>query len=419
MSLFTAMSLLVTIVAVCAYINARFFQLPDVVGITAVGLAFSVVMAIVGSGHPEWTALAEQTLNSVNFPEAVFHGLLGLLLFAGSLHVRFDDLAGEKWVILALATTGVVLSTGIVGGAFYLLSGQLGFGLSLIHCLLFGALISPTDPIAVMGILHKVGVTRSLETQIAGESLFNDGIGVVIFLTLLGIATGGLEVSAAHIAELLAVEVVGGLLVGVALGAAAFGLLRSIDSYAVEIMITLSLTTGGYWLAETIHVSAPIAIVVAGLIIGNTAKSMAMSEQTRQQLFSFWELVDELLNLLLFALIGLEVIVLSLNGSHLVSGLLAILIVLAARLISVGIPIGVLSRWQRFPRHTVTALTWGGLRGGISVALALSLPLFDGREAIVATTYIVVIFSILVQSLTMGPLVTRLGLKTARIEPKP
>ena len=410
MSLFNAVSLLIALVAVCGYLNARFVKLPDVIGITAVGLILSVLMAIVGNKHPEWTQWAQTTLNELDFTEIVFHGMLGMLLFAGSLHVNFSDLKGEKWVILPLATLGVLISTTLVGTAFYYATHWLGAELSYIHCLLFGALISPTDPIAVLGILRKAGVPKSLETQIAGESLFNDGIGVVVFITLLGIATGGHAVSPGEVAMLLAEEVIGGVIVGVVLGYLAFVLLRSIDSYAVEILITLALTTAGYAAAEQLHTSAPIAVVLMGLIIGNRGKSHAMSETTRHHLFSFWDLIDELLNLMLFGLIGLEVIALSMTGAHIQSGLVAIVIVLLARLISVGLPISALRLWRGFVPHAVKMLTWGGLRGGISVALALSLPEFPGRHRIIATTYVVVVFSILVQALTVAPLVRRLGL---------
>ena len=348
-------------------------------------------------------------MREVDFSDIIFHGLLGMLLFAGSLHVNLAELAGEKWVVFVLATAGVVLSTVLVGMGFYYTAPLLGIGLPFIYCLLFGALIAPTDPIAVLGLLRKAGVEKSLQTRITGESLFNDGTGVVLFLTLLGLISGAGEPSVPQALWLLIREVAGGLIFGIVVGFAGFYLLKSIDSYAVEILITLSMATAGYSAAEALHLSAPIAVVVMGLIVGNHGKRFAMSVRTREQLFSFWELVDELLNLLLFGLIGLEVIALSLSPRDLLPALIAIPIVLAARGISVALPIGALRQVRQFSPHTIKLMTWGGLRGGISIGLALSLPVFPGRETVIAATYVVVIFSILVQALTMGPLVRRLG----------
>ncbi|HSD95951.1 MAG TPA: sodium:proton antiporter [Sulfuricaulis sp.] len=416
MSLFHAMGLIVTLVALFGYLNYRVTRLPDIIGITAIGLVVSIIVAIIGTYNPAVANWAQRAVVGIDFYEVVFHGMLGMLLFAGSLHVNLGDITREKWVILVLATVGVVLSTAIVGAGFYLSGKLLGFELPLINCLLFGALISPTDPIAVLGILRKVGVPKTLETKIAGESLFNDGTGVVVFLTLLSLVTGGHDVSTSEVLILLAEEVVGGVVVGLALGFLGYYLLKGIDSYAVEILITLALATAGYAVADSLHTSAPIAVVLMGLVVGNQGKEFAMSEQTRQHLFSFWELIDELLNLLLFGLIGLEVIALSLSVNQLLPGIIAIPIVLLARWVSVGLPVMAMSRFRVFTPNTIKIMTWGGLRGGISVALALSLPLMPGRETIIAATYVVVIFSILVQALTMGRLVRRLN-RGAMLEP--
>lgn len=278
----------------------------------------------------------------------------------------------------------------------------------MIQCLMFGALISPTDPIAVLGLLKSLGVSKELETKIAGESLFNDGTGVVVFITLLGLSSGEMPVSASSVTLLLLTEVAGGVFVGLAIGTLGVLMLKAVDSYAVEILITLAMATGGYALADALHTSAPIAVVLMGLIVGNQGKRLAMSEETRHHLFSFWKLVDELLNLVLFGLIGIEFIALSLSASALFPGLVAILLVLLARWISVGLPVAAMRPFQHFAPHTITILTWGGLRGGISIALALSLPSVQGREIILAATYGVVIFSILVQALTLRPLIRRL-----------
>ncbi|MGW8206278.1 MAG: cation:proton antiporter [Hyphomicrobiaceae bacterium] len=409
MSLFHVIGLIVTLVALFGYLNHRFIGLPDIVGITAMGLIASMIVTAMGAADPDVSRWATATMREVDFSEIVFHGLLGMLLFAGSLHVNLAELAGEKWIILVLATAGVVLSTVLVGMGLYYTTPLLGIGLPFIYCLLFGALIAPTDPIAVLGLLRQARVEKSLQTRIAGESLFNDGTGVVLFLTLLGLISGAGEPSVPQAMWLLVREVAGGLIFGIAAGLAGFYLLKSIDSYAVEILITLSMATAGYSAAEALHVSAPIAVVVMGLIVGNHGKRFAMSERTRAQLFSFWELIDELLNLLLFGLIGLEVIALSLSARDLLPALIAIPIVLAARGISVALPIGALRQVRQFSPHTIKLMTWGGLRGGISIALALSLPVFPGREIVIAATYVVVIFSILVQALTMGPLVRWLG----------
>ncbi|MCL4801712.1 MAG: sodium:proton antiporter [Burkholderiales bacterium] len=407
MSLFHAISLVIALVALFGYLNQRFVRLPETVGITAIGLVAAVAVTTYGAYDPAVVGWAERTVESLDFSEVVFHGLLGMLLFAGSLHINLDDIDRQKWTILSLATIGVVLSTCIVAAAFYGAARLLGFELPFVYALVFGALISPTDPIAVLGILRKVGVPKSLETKIAGESLFNDGTGVVLFLTLAGVAFGGQALSVPGVVALLATEIVGGVLVGLALGLAGFYMLRGIDSHAVEIMITLAMATAGYSLAEFLHTSAPIAVVIMGLLVGNHGKRFAMSERTREHLFSFWTLADELLNLLLFGLIGIEIIALGAPLGSLAPALVAIPIVLAARLASVGLPVLALGRFREFSPNVVKIMTWGGLRGGISLALALSLPQFAGRELVVAATYAVVIFSILVQALTIEPLVRR------------
>lgn len=409
MSVFHAMSLIVALVALFGYLNHRFIRLPETIGITAIGLVAALGVTAYGAFDPAVVQWAARTVENIDFSEVVFHGMLGMLLFAGSLHINLNDIDREKWVILLLATIGVMLSTVIVGSAFWGAAHLIGFELPFIYALLFGALISPTDPIAVLGILRKVGVPKELETKIAGESLFNDGTGVVLFITLSGIAFGGHDASAPQVLVLLATEIVGGFLVGLALGLVGFFLLRGIDSYAVEIMITLAMATAGYSLAELLHTSAPIAVVIMGLIVGNQGKKFAMSERTLEHLSSFWNLADELLNLLLFGLIGIEIIALVSPAVHIVPALIAIPIVLAARLTSVGLPVLALRLFREFSPNTVKIMTWGGLRGGISLALALSLPQFPGREPIVAATYAVVIFSILVQALSIEPMVRRWG----------
>jgi CPA1 family monovalent cation:H+ antiporter len=408
-SLFHAIGLIITLVALFGYLNSRFIGLPDVIGITAIGLLVSVAVAIIGSHNPAVARWAQQAVAGVDFSKVVFEGMLGMLLFAGSLHVDFSDIRQEKWLILFLATVGVTLSTSLIGAGFYYGAHLLGFGLPLISCLLFGALISPTDPIAVLGILRRVGVAKRLEARIAGESLFNDGTAVVLFLTLLNLATSPDPVAPTAVALLLVEAVLGGVVMGLVLGALGNYLMKGIDSYPVEILITLAMAIAGYAMADVVHASGPIVVVIMGLMVGNQGKTRSMSDLTQRQLFAFWELIDELLNLLLFGLIGLEVIALSLSFGSLLPGMLAIPIVLVARWVSVGVPITAMRAFHVFIPHSIKIMTWGGLRGGISVALALSLPDLPGHETIVAATYEVVIFSILVQALTMGPLVRRLA----------
>jgi CPA1 family monovalent cation:H+ antiporter len=409
MSLFNAIGAAVAVVALFGYLNHRLIKLPDTIGITVVGLIASVVVALLGRFDPAIARWASLVIAGIDFPEVVFHGMLGLLLFAGSLHVNVADLNQDKWLILVLSTVGVVVSTAIVGVGFYYGTRSFGFALPFAYCLLFGALISPTDPISVLGVLRRVGVSKRLETQLVAESLFNDGMGVVVFLTLLGMATGTHDLSVSSAVLLLSKEVAGGVAVGAVLGAVGVLLLRGIDSYPVEILITLAMPTGGYGLAEALHTSAPIAVVVMGLVVGNQGKKLAMSKRTQQQLFALWDLVDKILNLMLFGLIGLEVVALSISVNTLAAGLLAIPVVLLARWISSGLPILAMRPFREFSPHVVKILTWGGLRGGLSVALALSLPAFPGRDSVLAASYIVVIFSILVQALTLGPLVEALG----------
>ncbi len=419
MTVFQGIGILFTVVAICGFINHRFIRLPDTLGMTAVGLAISAVVTALGVTHPEMTAGAKALIQQIDFTDVVFHGLLSLLLFAGALHVDLTRLTQHRIAIFALATVGVVISTAVVGGGFYLLMTAIGLPVSLLVALLFGALISPTDPIAVLSVLKKADVTPALESKIAGEALFNDGTAVVAFMTILGLLVGEASFSAAGVATALVREVVGAFLLGGLVGYGASLMLRHLDSYAVEIIITLALATAGYSLAEYFHVSAPLAVVIMGLVIGNVGKA-AMSERTREHLFSFWELLDELLNLLLFALIGLEVVALTVDWSQVWIGFLAIPVVLFARLASVGTPFLAFKEFRRSSPNAVPIMTWGGLRGGISIALALSLPAaVEGRDLIIGVTYVVVVFSLLVQATTLGGLIGYLARREARARGTP
>jgi len=407
MSIIDLAAALVTLAALFSYLNHRFIKLPVTIGVMVIALVFSLALLAVGLVVPETTAEAEAMLASIDFDETVLQGLLSFLLFAGALHVNLGDLARERGVIGLLATLGLLLSTTLVGLGSWFLLGLFDLDLPLTYCLLFGALISPTDPIAVLGVLKQAGAPKTLETKITGESLFNDGVAVVLFLVLAGVATGAREPTFASVATLLGQEAVGGALFGLLIGYVAYLMLHSVDNYQVEILITLALVLGGYSMAGALHLSGPIAIVVAGLMIGNHGRLLAMSETTREHLDTFWELIDEILNAVLFVLLGLEVLVLTFTEKYLLAGLLMIPLVLLARLISVSTSVTVLKPFRRFSRGAISILTWGGLRGGISVALALAIPAGPERDVIVAITYAVVVFSIVVQGLTLAPLVRR------------
>jgi len=407
-SVLDVIALLVTLTALLAYANHRLLGLPTTIGVMLIALLLSLALIAAGELGYGVEAWAERIVARIDFNEALMHGMLSFLLFAGALHVDLNDLGRQKGIIGTLATAGIVLSTFLVGSALYLLLPFAGSSLPYVWCLVFGALISPTDPIAVLGVLKSAKVPKSLEVKVAGESLFNDGVGVVVFLVLVGIATRSGDVSATAVIGLFALEALGGVLLGLGLGTLAYRMLKSVDNYQVEVLLTLALVMGGYALASALHTSGPIAIVVAGLFIGNQGRRFAMSDTTREHLDTFWELLDEILNAVLFVLLGLEILVLSLRGEYLIAGLLAIPVVLLARWASVGLPVRLMQRWRRFTPGAITVMTWGGLRGGISVALALSLPAeSSARELLIAVTYVVVVFSILVQGLTVGTVVRR------------
>lgn len=401
-------ALLITISALFSYINYRFIKLPTTIGLMLIALAFSIILiALTKLGIVGVEIQARALLSRVDFNQTLMQGMLSFLLFAGALHVNINDLREQKWVIGGLATIGILISTLIIAVLTWYVLDKLGVAMPFVYCLLFGALISPTDPIAVLGILKTTDAPKTLATKITGESLFNDGVAVVVFIVLLDIVTGGQDLSAGHVVLLFAEEAIGGGLFGLLIGWLTYSLLKSVDNYQVEVLLTLALVMGGYSLAFIIHVSGPIAIVVAGLMIGNHGRVFAMTDKTRDHLDSFWELLDEILNAVLFVLIGLELLVISFKAEYLNAALIIIPIVLLARLISVSVPISILKFRREFSPHVIKILTWGGLRGGISVALALSLPPGGQREIILAITYIVVIFSISVQGLTIGKLIKK------------
>jgi CPA1 family monovalent cation:H+ antiporter len=399
MTVFQTFAILMTFAAAGAYVNLRWMKLPATIGYMGFALGASLVaQGLAAAGLADMEGI-RAFVGQIDFSHVLLHGMLSFLLFAGAMHVDFKDLKSVGWSVGVLATAGVAIAMAVTGTLVYYAAAWCGLSLPWIYAFLFGALISPTDPVAVLAMLGKAGLSRTMYAKVAGESLFNDGVGVVAFITILGLALGG-DANPAHVAALLAREALGGIVLGSAMGWAACALLRSVDDYKVEVLLTLALAAGGYALAEAVHVSAPIAMVAAGLMVGNTSRRSGMSEKSRKRLDVFWELVDETLNAILFMLVGLHVVLIEISLPRIALGLFAVLAVLAGRFVSVGLPVALMGIWKTFERGTVAVLTWGGLRGGLSMAMALSLP--EGREKsiILPVTYIVVLFSILVQGLT-------------------
>ena len=407
MTPFELLAALTTVTAIFSYVNYRWVRLPTTIGLMAMALVGSSLMLALS--HAGVLDLAPLTafVNAMEFDTTLLNGILGAMLFAGALHVDLHQLRAQMRLILILSTVGVIVSTLLVGTGALWITSLLGTPVPFIWCLVFGALISPTDPIAVGAILRSAGVPKSLEVTITGESLFNDGVGVVVFVVLLGIAAGGDTMSASHIAEIFAVEAIGGCVFGAIIGWGTNRMLSRVDDYKVEILLTLGLTTGGYVLANHLHLSGALAMVVAGLMVGSSGRAFAMSPRTQERLDDFWELVDDFLNAMLFVLIGIEVIIVEFTGASGLAGALAIPLVLLARWISASVPIVTLRRWITAPKGALPILTWSGLRGGISIALALSLPVGPHRSTLVTMTYVVVCFSILVQGLTVQRVVQR------------
>ncbi|MEO5882310.1 MAG: sodium:proton antiporter [Caldimonas sp.] len=397
------------VTALLAYLNHRFVKLPTTIGVMVIALLLSLgIVGLSALGLDGGLRKYEESfLRSIDFSSVLMQGMLSLLLFAGALHVDLSALKDYRWQVAALALCGTVASTAAVGYGMAFVLSAIGVELPLLYCLLFGALISPTDPIAVMGILKSAGAPKNLELVIAGESLFNDGVGVVVFSLLAGVAVSASVPTVAAAGTLLLREAGGGIVFGLLLGFITYYLLKSIDQYQVEVLLTLAAVMGGYALASHLHVSGPLAMVVTGLMIGNRGRSFAMSDTTRRYIDMFWELLDEILNAVLFVLIGMEVLLITFSLHLLMAGAAAIVVTLLARWLTVGVPVSAANRLFRLPAGSSRVLTWGGLRGGISVALALSLPTGPARDTVLALTYCVVAFSILVQGLTIGGIVRR------------
>ena len=410
MDLFTLITLLIVVATGFTYLNTRFLKLPDAIGVMVLSLLFSVLLIALNALLPDALRLVRQTVAQIDFGRVLFDVMLSFLLFAGAFHTDAAQLRVERRSVMLFAFVGVLLSTGLIGTGLYYLAGGIGMAISFPLCLLFGALISPTDPIAVLGILAKFKLPENVKLNIVGESLFNDGVGVVVFATIYRIVTGGTDgVSVGSIGLAFLEEAGGGVLFGLALGYGLYRLLRSINHYQTEVMITVAGVMGGYLLAQYLHISGPLAMVVAGLFVGDHAREHAMSRQTEDYIDKFWELIDSILNALLFVLIGLELLTIDFGVTTWTIYLLVILLVLLARYVAILIPFTLARRWLDLDDKAPLMLTWGGLRGGLSIAMALSIDdAVPQKEFIVTITYAVVLFSVIGQGLTMERLIRRL-----------
>jgi CPA1 family monovalent cation:H+ antiporter len=411
MSYFLIATILVFLSAAFGFINVRLLKLPNTIGLMVITIAFTMGVFVLSYFDDTLLNAEKYIITQIDFKTLLLDIMLSFLLFAGALHTNFQQLRVQRWPILVFSTLGVLASTFLVGTSIYYLLMVFGMNVAYVYCLLFGALISPTDPIAVLGILKKAGVPKKLETKIVGESLFNDGVGVVVFLTIFQFASSGSEkVTAIDVLELFGVEVIGGIVLGLFIGWITYRLMRAIDDYDIEVIITLAAVMVGTVIAQKFHLSAPLAMVAAGLVVGNdTLRESSMSEITETYVDKFWELIDILLNTLLFVLIGMEILVLAFEFNYVIAGLLAIPIILICRYFSLLLPIKFFKEKLDFVPNTDLIMTWGGLRGGISIALALGLTHEMHRDLFLVITYIVVVFSIIVQGLTVGKLVKKLS----------
>lgn len=404
MDFFHLFSIVIVLCAAFTYINFRYLKLPSTIGIMLISLVFSLLILFAGNFFPSLTNDVDEKLYTIDFSELLLESMLSFMLFAGAIHIKFEDLKSEKFTVMLFSTVSVLISTVAVGFSTYYLLGSFGISVDIMHCLLFGSLISPTDPIAVLSILKSAGVSKSLETKIAGESLFNDGVAVVVFITILQLCQPNAVLDVKNILLLFGQEAIGGIILGFIIGWIGYKMIASIDNYKVEVLITIAIVMGGYTLAHYIHVSGPLAMVVAGLITGNHSKNYGMSQVTADYVDKFWELLDEILNAFLFVLIGLELLIVDISNTILIISVLLIFILLVIRYLSVWVPSLLIRFKERIDRKTLFILTWGGLRGGISIALALSIPIDFNKEIWVTITYVIVCFSILVQGLTIGKL---------------
>jgi len=411
MELYYSLSVLIVLASFFAYFNVRFLKLPSTIGVMVIAMAVSILLVIFGNVFPNTLLRISTLIHDFDFTEVLMGAMLNFLLFAGAVHINLKDLREQRTPIMVFSTISVIISTFVVGSILFYLLPVLGLQLPYMYCLLFGALISPTDPIAVLSILKEANVKKSLETKIAGESLFNDGVAIVVFSVILQLAQKGPDPTVGEAAWLLVKEAGGGFLLGVALGVGASRAMRKIDDYKVSVLITLSVVMGGYLIASALHFSGPLTMVFAGLIIGNFKKKWAMSPITKDYLDKFWELNDEILNAILFLFIGFNLLVVKDLNNYWLPGIACIIVVLFSRYISIWLPTKFIRFREKFSKGTIKILVWGGLRGGVSIALALSISDGPYKDVIIAITYFVVVFSIVVQGLTIGKLASKVFAK--------
>ena len=409
MELYYSFSVLIVLASIFSYLNIRYLKLPSTIGVMLIAMFVSIALVVVGNIYPKLLVNFSEIFKDVDFTEVLMGAMLNFLLFAGAIHINLADLREQKTPVIVFSSVSVVISTFAIGSILFYLLPYLAINLPFIYCLLFGALISPTDPIAVLGILKGANVPKSLETKVAGESLFNDGVAVVVFAVILELTKGSdIDISFSNISWLFIKEAFGGLFLGAVLGLSSAYFMRRVDDYKVSVLITLSIVMGGYLIAHSVHISGPLTMVAAGLVLGNYGrKEHSISLSTKDYLNKFWELIDEILNAILFLFIGFELLLIPKVLDYWQVGILAVGVVLIARFLSIFIPAKLIPFKEEFDMPTIRILVWGGLRGGVSIALALSINHGPHKELIIAITYFVVVFSIVVQGLTIGKLANR------------
>ncbi|MCZ8215683.1 MAG: sodium:proton antiporter [Cyclobacteriaceae bacterium] len=412
MDLYFTFSTLIVLSALFSYLNSRYLKLPPAIGIMLLAIITSVSLIAIGKTYPAFSTYFTDLVSSIDFPAVLMGAMLNFLLFAGAIHISMQDLAKQRLPILILSTLGVILSTFLVGSLMYALLWQLNLNVPWIQCLVFGALISPTDPLAVIAILKKARISKHIEIKIAGESLFNDGVSVLLFAILLQLAQGSeVDITFRNVAGLFVQEMIGGLVIGLLLGYIGSQAIKRINDYQVTVLITVAIVMGGYMITRFLHISGPLTMAAAGLVIGNYGKKTAMSATDKDYLDKFWEMIDEILNAMLFLIIGLELLLIPTIQQDWIIGLVSIFIVLFSRYLSIWLPMWVIPDLGRFDAKTMAVLVWGGLRGGVSIALALTIDPHLNQNLFLSATYYVVVFSIVIQGLSIGKLISLLKKK--------